>query len=276
MSVWFITGASRGLGAQIVREALAAGHQVVAGARNPQHVAEQFGPSDALLPVALDVTDPGQVAAAVKRAREGFERIDVLVNNAGFSVLGAVEEISDAEALAMFEVNVFGVHRVTRAVLPTMREQRSGRIINIGSVGGFAAVASSGLYGATKFALEAISEALDLEARDLGIYTTVIEPGAFRTDFLTPQSMRLAATVIDDYAATAGAARTAFSTANGQQPGDPAKAARAILTLTDLEDPPIRLQLGSDSIARVQGKLARVADDLARWRHLGEATNFEA
>jgi NAD(P)-dependent dehydrogenase (short-subunit alcohol dehydrogenase family) len=275
LSTWFITGASRGLGAELVSAAAAAGHCVVAGARDPGDLSRTLGAPERILPVKLDVTAPEQISAAVDAACERFGGIDVLVNNAGYSVLGAVEEISDAEALAMFDVNVFGLHRMTRGVLPVMRAQRAGHIINIGSVGGFAAVASSGLYGATKFAVEAITEALEQELAELGIRSTVVEPGAFRTDFLTPQSVRFAETVIDDYASTVGAARQGFAELDGAQRGDPAKAAQVIVSLAELSDPPVRLQLGPDCIVRVERKLSRVADDLARWRHLGEQTDFD-
>jgi len=276
MSVWLITGAARGLGAAIVEAVLAAGHQVVAGARNPLDVLERFGERDDLLAVGLDVTNEGQVERAVRSGVERFERIDVAVNNAGYGVLGAVEEVSDAEAMAMFEVNVFGVHRVIRSVLPVMREQRSGLIMNIGSGGGFAASAAHGLYGATKFAVEAITEALDIEIRPLGLRAIVIEPGAFRTDFFSDASIRSAAVQLEAYrTADGGDRREAFRTVDGLQPGDPAKAGAALLHLADLDDPPLRVQLGRDSLARVEAKLEFVGRELDRWRELAESTDFD-
>ncbi|GAA1688864.1 hypothetical protein GCM10009765_42900 [Fodinicola feengrottensis] len=208
--------------------------------------------------------------AAVAR----FGRIDVLVNNAGYGVLGAVEETSDAEARDMFDVNVFGLVTVTKAVLPVLREQRSGHIINIGSIGGFAAGVGSGLYAATKFAVEAITESLAGEVGPLGIRVTVVEPGAFRTDFLTPESIRPAAVTLPDYDGTAGVARRTLIAADGRQAGDPGKAAEAIVELAHANNPPLRLQLGPDSIARVETKLTYVRTELDAWRHVGSGTDF--
>ncbi|SEH54609.1 short chain dehydrogenase [Mycolicibacterium rutilum] len=274
MSVWLITGASRGLGREIATAALSAGHTVIAGSRDVGAGAAALPAHPAMTVVELDVTAPTQVCAAVEHGIARYGAIDVLVNNAGYSILGAVEELSDAETLAMFDTNVFGVHRMIRAVLPHMRRKNSGRILNIGSVGGFAAVASSGLYGATKFAVEAITEALDLELKGTGVSATVIEPGAFRTDFLSPRSVRFANVVIDDYAATAGAARQAFSSYDGGQRGDPVKAAAAILTIAGAEPAPLRVQLGADCIARVERKLLDVSEEMGRWRALAESTDF--
>ncbi|WP_158166601.1 SDR family NAD(P)-dependent oxidoreductase [Mycolicibacterium smegmatis] len=274
MSVWLITGASRGLGRAITMAALSAGHTVIAGSRNVGASTAGFPDDPALTVVELDVTIPTQVRTAVEHGVAKYGAIDVLVNNAGYSILGAVEELSDAETLEMFDANVFGVHRMIRAVLPHMRRQNSGRILNIGSVGGFAAVASSGLYGATKFAVEAITEALNLELEDTRVSATVIEPGAFRTDFLSPRSVRFAEAVIGDYEATAGAARQAFSSYDGAQRGDPAKAAAAILTIAVAEPPPLRVQLGADCVARVERKLLDVSEEMGRWRALAESTDF--
>ncbi|MDT7638481.1 MAG: hypothetical protein QOC83_2769, partial [Pseudonocardiales bacterium] len=203
-----------------------------------------------------------------------FGRIDVLVNNSGFGLLGAVEEISDAEAREVFDVNVFGLLGVTRAVLPGMRARRSGRIINIGSIGGFVTIPSSGIYGATKFAVEGITEALSAELAGTGVTATVVEPGAFRTDFLAPSSIRFVDPSIDDYADTAHAMRGRLQAANGHQPGDPRKAAAAILEVAGTPNPPLRIQLGADSVARVEAKLKLVAEELAEWRELSESTAF--
>lgn len=274
MAVWLVTGASRGLGSAIACAALAAGHTVVAGARDVATAAQTLPQHDSLHVVELDVTSPEQVDEVTLRTSHQFGGIDVLVNNAGYSILGAVEEITDGEALAMFEVNVFGLHRMIRAVLPIMRARNHGRIINIGSVGGFAAVTASGLYGATKFAVEAITEAMNLELVGTGVSATVVEPGAFRTDFLSPRSVRFAALSLDAYTATAGAAREAFSALDGKQPGDPVKAARAIIQIVAAAPPPVRVQLGSDCLARVERKILDVAEELGRWRELAESTAF--
>jgi short-subunit dehydrogenase len=274
MSVWFITGSSRGLGLEIARGALENGHQVVATARDKAAVTRALGSSERLLAVSLDVTDAGRAATAVEEATAAFGRIDVLVNNSGFGLLGAVEEISDAEAREVFDVNVFGLLGVTRAVLPGMRARRSGRIINIGSIGGFVTIPSSGIYGATKFAVEGITEALSAELAGTGVTATVVEPGAFRTDFLAPGSIRFVDPSIDDYADTAHAMRGRLQAANGQQPGDPRKAAAAILEVAGTPNPPLRIQLGADSVARVEAKLKLVAEELAEWRELSESTAF--
>lgn len=271
--VWFITGASKGFGLEIARVALAHGDRVIATARDPQKVQTALAASpDRLLALPLDVTDEQAAAAAAAQAVEHFGRIDLLLNNAGRGLLGAVEEASDAETRAVFETNVFGLLTVTRAMLPVMRRQRSGRIINISSVGGFRGSVGWGVYNATKFAVEGISEALGHELRPLGIMVTVVEPGFFRTDFLDGSSLSQAARELDDYAATAGAARARARSVNHEQPGDPAKAAAAIYTIATAAEPPTRLQLGADAVAAVEAKLALVRDELSRWRELSLST----
>ena len=276
MSVWFITGASRGLGRELAAAALAAGDQVVATARDPQAVTGALPEAGgSLLAVRLDVTDPEQATAAVTAAVDRFGRIDVLVNNAGYGLFGGVEEISDAEASALFRTNVLGLLNVTRAALPALRSQRSGRIINLGSSAGVTASAGRGLYGASKAAVESITEALRAELAPLGIHPTVVEPGSFRTEFLTAGSRRQPATTIPAYADTAGQLRTAIEAADGHQPGDPAKAVAAIRQLAQTADPPLRLPLGSDCVALVEDKLASVGRELDRWRDLSLSTDFE-
>ena len=273
MSVWFVTGASRGLGAAITREALSRGHQVTATARDADALRRAFAESPDVLPMAVDVTDERQINAAVEATVERFGRIDVLVNNAGRGQVGAVEEVSDAAARALFELNVFGVLNVLRAALPTLRAQRSGHVINIGSVGGFATAPGVGLYGATKFALEGLSEALRGELAPLGINVTVVEPGGFRTDFLDSSSLQIEPTVIADYAASAGATRETIVTYNHLQRGDPARAAAAIVDVTEIDEPPLRLQLGADSIERIEAKLDLVGRELDQWRSVALSTD---
>lgn len=197
MSVWFITGASRGLGLEIARAALERGDQVAATSRDPRTI--PLPDQEVLAKLALDVTDHAQVEQAVEAATAAFGRVDVLVNNAGYGLFGAVEEVSDTEVRTLFDTNVFGLLAVTRAVVRGMRERRSGRVVNIGSIGGFTTQAGSGAYAATKFAVEGVSEALRAELEPLGIAVTVVEPGAFRTDFLAGTSIRQARHVIDDY-----------------------------------------------------------------------------
>jgi len=270
MSVWFVTGASRGLGAAITREALSRGHQVAATARDADAVLRD---SPDVLALAVDVTDERQINAAVEATVERFGRIDVLVNNAGRGQVGAVEEVSDAAARALFDLNVFGVLNVLRAGLPILRAQRSGHVINIGSVGGFATAPGVGLYGATKFALEGLSEALRGELAPLGINVTVIEPGGFRTDFLDSSSLQIEPTVSADYAKSAGATRETIVTYNHVQRGDPARAAAAIVDVTEIDEPPLRLQLGADSIERIEAKLDLVRRELDQWRSVALSTD---
>jgi len=276
MSVWFITGASRGFGAEIVEKALTAGHSVVATARDPHAVAARFPDAgDHLLPVALDVLDEAQAAAAVEAAVQRFGRIDVVVNNAGRGLLSAVEEASDNAARAVFDTNVFGILNVLRAVLPTLRAQRSGRIINLSSVGGFIGSAGWGIYCATKFAVEGFSEALAREVGPLGIDVVIVEPGYFRTDFLDASSLSTEGTVIDDYAETAGATRRHATDVNHAQPGDPVKAAAAIVEIGSAEGPPLRIQLGRDSFSLVADKLTFVAEEQQAWRDVAISTDHD-
>jgi len=277
MSVWFITGASRGFGLQIAREALSRGDSVVATARNPQTVIDALPDAgDRLVAVPLDVNDATEVSAAVDTAVERFGRIDVLVNNAGRGLLGAIEEVSDDEVRAVFDVNVFGLLSVTRAVLPQMRAQRSGLIINLSSVGGFVAWPGWGAYSATKFAVEAFSEAMTAELAPLGIRAVAVEPGPFRTDFLAAGSLEIAATQIEDYADSGGAARQWASDNNNAQEGDPLKAAKIIVDLADQDDLPERIQLGSSAFNDVAEKLARTARDQEAWREISLSTDFPA
>lgn len=276
MSVWFITGASRGFGLQIARDLLDRGHQVVATARQAAAVTEALGPHDNLLAVALDVTDEAQARQAVAAAVERFGRIDVLMNNAGRGLLGAVEEATDAEVRAVYETNVFGLLTVTRAVTPVLRAQRSGTIVNISSIGGFASSPGWGVYASTKFAVEAISEALHAELQPLGVHAMVVEPGYFRTDFLDSSSLQIQQNLIDDYAdGPAGKMRVAAGERNHDQPGDPVKAAAAIIDVVESERPPVRLQLGNDTIAAVEAKIAHVQAELAQWRSVSESTDFD-
>jgi NAD(P)-dependent dehydrogenase (short-subunit alcohol dehydrogenase family) len=205
-----------------------------------------------------------------------FGRIDVLVNNAGFGLLSGVEESSAGEIERLYATNVFGLLAVTRAVLPQMRRQRAGHVINISSIGGYGSYAGWGVYCSTKFAVEGLSEALALELAPLGIKVTVVEPGFFRTDFLDDQSLLKTATQIADYAETVGAMRDAMAGANHAQPGDPAKLAIALMALVNAPQPPLRLPLGSDTVAKIAEKNAFVAQETAQWRDLAVSTDFAA
>ncbi|MFE5943570.1 oxidoreductase [Streptomyces sp. NPDC056480] len=275
MSVWFVTGASRGLGAEITREALDRGHSVIATARDASAVLRAYPyVPDGLLAVDADVTEPEQLTAAVEAGLARFGRIDVVANNAGYGLIGAIEEVSDEAARALFDVNVFGVLNTLRATLPTLRRQRSGHVLNIGSVGGFVTAPAAGLYGASKFALEGVSEALHGELAPLGVRVTIVEPGGFRTDFLSGSSMRVEPASIADYVVGAGPVRKALAENDGRQPGDPVKAARAVVDITEVAAPPLRLQLGADAIERVEAKLDLVRRELDRWRHVALSTGI--
>lgn len=274
MRVWFITGASRGFGALITREALAAGDAVVATARDPQTITARFGEHPNLLPVALNVTDEAQAHAAAAAAVARFGRIDILLNNAGYGLLGAVEEATPAEIEGVYRTNVFGLLAVTRAVLPHLRRQRSGHVINISSIGGFRGFQGWGVYGSTKFAVEGLTESLARELAPLGIKATVVEPGFFRTDFLDEQSLAVSGGVIDDYHETVGAMRDFAAGANHAQPGDPERLAKAMIVLAHAENPPLRMPFGSDTVAAWEEKLAQVQAEVAAWRDLAVSTDF--
>jgi NAD(P)-dependent dehydrogenase (short-subunit alcohol dehydrogenase family) len=272
--VWLITGASRGIGALIAEAALADGNAVIAAGRNVDAIAKRLGESPALLPVALDVTDEAQAKAAVAAGLARFGRIDVLVNNAGFGLLGAVEESTDADVRRMYDTNVFGLLNVTRAVLPTLRAQRAGHVINLSSLGGYRSGAGFGAYCSTKFAVEGLTEALHAELKPLGIHATVVEPGYFRTDFLDATSLTVAGAIIDDYDATSGNVRRIAAGLNHQQPGDPAKLAAAMITLADAATPPLRLPLGTDALRVIAEKNAYVAEETEAWKALAQSTDF--
>jgi len=274
MKTWFITGASRGFGALFVKEALDRGDNVAAAARNPQILAEKFGARSNLLAIKLDVTKEEQAREAMWQTVERFGRIDVLINNAGFGVLGAVEEISGAEVEAVYRTNVFGLLSVTRAALPQLRHQGSGHIINISAVAGYQSWPGWAVYASTKFAVEGISEGLAMEVKPLGIKVTIVEPGFFRTDFLDGQSLNICPAVIEDYAETTGAMRQAALSSNHKQPGDPARMAKALLQIVDDPNPPLRMPFGSDTVATIEAKNAFVAEELNNWRTLAVSTDF--
>ncbi len=274
MRVWFITGASRGFGALIAEAALAAGDAVVATARDPSAVTARLGPHPQLLATRLDVTSEAEAQQAVGQAIKQFGRIDILVNNAGYGLLGAIEEASAAETAKLFATNVFGLLGVTRAVLPHLRRQRSGHIINLSSVGGYTGYPGWGVYSGTKFAVEGISEALAAEVAPLGIHVTVVEPGFFRTDFLDETSLGHTAQQIDDYRETVGKTRAIAADFNHGQRGDPRKLAQAFIMLVNAKSPPLRLPLGSDTVERIENKNAFVARELAAWRAVSTSTDF--
>ncbi|TMR88339.1 SDR family NAD(P)-dependent oxidoreductase [Nonomuraea basaltis] len=273
MTTWFITGASRGLGAEIARAALNGGDNVVVAVRSPDRLPGDLQTSDQVLAVALDVTDSGAIPAAVQAATDRFGGIDVLVNNAGRGLLGALEEIGEDEARSLFDLNVFGLINMTRAVLPGMRRQGSGKIVNIGSRSGFEGEPGVSLYSASKFAVAGISEALAAEMSPFGIQSMVVEPGVLRTDFLDASSLSLARERIADYDDTpAHVTLNWVADANHTQLGDPVKSAALIYEVTSQTILPRHLYLGPDTIDRLQVKLEQIHHDLNAWRDKSAAT----
>jgi NAD(P)-dependent dehydrogenase (short-subunit alcohol dehydrogenase family) len=272
--VWFITGASTGFGRLLAEEVLKSGGKVVATARRLEKVAdlEREYPQSAKA-LALDVTDAGQVDSAVTEAFAQFGQINVLVNNAGYGVAGAIEEVSEAEFMPMFETNVFGLLRVTRAFLPHLRKQRSGHILNLSSIGGLIGGQGIGMYNASKFAVEGLSEALAAELAPLGIRVTVIEPGPFRTDFLGRSGV-VAETKISDYDNTAGNMRKYFAENDGKQRGDPLRAVQAMMEVVESPNPHLHLLLGMSALQRFRGKLESWQKEIAAWEPVTVGADF--
>jgi NAD(P)-dependent dehydrogenase (short-subunit alcohol dehydrogenase family) len=270
--VWLITGASSGLGQAIAQYALQQGHTVVATFRQAaQAVAFTQGQA---LGIVAELTNAASLQAAVDATIKEYGRIDVLVNNAGFGMAGAVEETSIQEARAIFETNFFGTLQLTQMVLPILRQQGSGHIIQISSHGGFKAFAGFGLYNASKFALEGISEALAAELAPLGIKLTIVEPGPYRTSF-AGNGFALAQRVINDYASTAGVFRERIKGVHGRQEGDPTKAAKAIVDITNMEQAPLRLPLGKIALGTLASKLQSVQADIDAYGHIAAAAVFD-
>ncbi len=261
--VWFITGCSTGFGRELAKVLLARGYRAVVTARDPAKVADLVeGHAATALALALDVEKQPQIEAAVEAARRKFGRIDVLVNNAGYGYLAAIEEGDDADIRAMFETNVFGLAAMTRAVLPIMRAQKSGAIVNISSMGGFIGFPGSGYYAATKFAVEGLSESLSKEVAPLGVKVLIVEPGPFRTDW-AGRSIKTPKRPIDAYAETAGARRRQIQDYSGSQPGDPVRAAEAIIATVEQPNPPLRLPLGNFAYDAMGAELEAVRKEYA-------------
>ncbi len=274
--VWFITGTSTGFGRELAEAALQAGNQVVATARKPEvlsDLTQKYG--DKVLAVALDVTKPDTIAAAVEAAKAKFGRIDVLVNNAGYAVVGGFEEITDAQFRDQYETNVFGVVNVLRAALPTLRAQKSGYVLNVSSVVGLTAPPALSAYASSKFALEGISEALAAELKPMGIHVILVEPGSFRTAFGVT-GVPKGDNPIPEYAASTNGILAWLEGSIGQQPGDPKKAAQAMLDIADNPDPPLRLLLGSDALQMLRQKLDSLEANISAWTKVTTSTDYAA
>jgi len=272
--VWFITGCSTGFGRALATNLLENGYRVAVTARNADKVADlvAINPENALA-IALDVTDKQQVLDAVAKAEEHFGGIDVLVNNAGFGYFGAIEESDEAEARSMFEANFWGLAEMTRAVLPKMRERRSGTIVNISSIGGFVSFPGLGYYHATKYAVNGFSEALKKEVEPLGIKVVLVQPSGFRTDW-AGRSANDAPSTIADYAETAGTNQANIRGYSGNQPGDPVRAAKAIVQAVESDEPPFYFLLGKAALKNARLKLDALKADFDKWADVTEGADF--
>lgn len=269
--VWVITGASRGFGAEFVSVALEHGARVAATARKPEAVTDAFGMHDSLLPVALDVCDPDSITNAINTIINTWGRIDVLVNNAGYGIFGALEECSDVETRAIYDTNVFGLMNVTRAVLPFMRTQHSGRIVNMGSMASFACDPGGALYDSTKFAVAAISETLSLEMAPFGIESMVVEPGMFRTNFFGSASIKTPAHEIEAYDGTPARGAMEFCVSHDHlQKGDPHKAAEFVYDVVSNPAPlPLWLPVGKDAYKKFERKLTQMIESVQPYKEAG-------
>ena len=264
--VWFITGCSTGFGKELAKLVLAKGWKAVVTARKPEQLQEVVaGHEQNALALKLDVTDVAEVKQAVQQAEANFGRIDVLVNNAGYGYLAAIEEGEDAAVRQMFETNFFGLVEMTKAVLPGMRKQKSGHIVNISSIGGLVSFAATGYYHATKYAVEGLSESLAIETEPLGIKVTIVEPGPFRTDWLG-RSLQESKTVIDDYDSTAGERRRQGKKNNGKQAGDPVRGSQAIVDAVTSSHPQLHLVLGKPALGLAHKKLDALKKDFDTWQ----------
>lgn len=272
--VWFITGCSTGFGRELAKYLLENGHSVAVTARNTEKVQDlvEINKNNAIA-LALDVTDKAQIAEAVAKTEDFFGTIDVLVNNAGFGYFGSIEESDEREVRSMFETNFWGLAEMTRAVLPTMRKEKSGTIVNISSIGGFVGNPSVGFYNATKFAVNGFSEALQKEVAPLGIKVIIVQPSGFRTDW-AGRSANEAEAAIEDYKETAGKFQETIRGYSGNQPGDPVRAAKAIVKAVESENPPLNLLLGKAALKGARARLESLQKDFDDWAETSEGADF--
>lgn len=273
--VWFITGASKGLGLSLAKRLLSEGEKVVATSRNLEELKDAVGKHENFFPLVLNLTDEKNVGEGIEKAIKHFGKIDVVVNNAGYGLTGALEELSDEEARKNFDINVFGSLNVIRKVLPYLREQKSGHIFNVASIGGFTGnFPGFSIYCATKFAVHGFSESLGAEVKDFGINVTVVSPGYFRTNFLESSSLNVPKNPIQEYQTVREVQSAHENDINGNQPGDPEKAALAFIKTANLQNPPMHLFLGEDAYQIAEAKIKSVQEDLEAVRDFATATNF--
>ncbi|WP_294208746.1 SDR family NAD(P)-dependent oxidoreductase [uncultured Chryseobacterium sp.] len=272
--VWFVTGASKGLGFELVKKLLSEGFRVAATSRSVDSLISSFGEaSESFLPLGMDITDNSDVKSSVARTVEHFGNLDVIVNNAGYGQLGTLEELTDEEAKANFDVNVFGSLNVIRNAMPYLREQRSGNIFNISSIGGYAGnFPGWGIYCSTKFAVAGFTEALAEEIRPFGVHATVVYPGYFRTDFLTQESAKTPAHSIEAYESARNSEQAHLNEINGNQPNDPVKAAEALIALSKEGHPPVHFLLGIETQEFLNNKIEAITKDAKAWENLTVST----
>lgn len=272
--VWFVTGASKGLGLALIKKLLEQNYRVAATTRNVQSLISEIGTtSETFLPLEVSLTDNENVQSAIAKTIEHFGQLDVVVNNAGYGQLGTLEELSDKEARANFDVNVFGTLNVIRNAMPHLRQQRSGHIFNISSIGGYSGnFPGWGIYCSTKFAVAGLTEALAEEIKDFGVKATVVYPGYFRTDFLSKESVRTPENSIPEYEAARNSEQAHLDEINGNQPNDPDKGAEAIIAISEVENPPVHFLLGSGTDEYLNNKIQIITDDAKKWSELTFST----
>lgn len=275
--VWYITGASKGLGLALAKKLLTEGYRVAATSRSAEQLKQAIGSAneDQFLALEVDLTSDESIKQSIQKTQTHFGQLDVVVNNAGYGIGGSIEELSQEDVYNNFNVNVFATIKVIHHALPILRSQRSGHIINIASIGGFAGATGWGVYASTKFAIIGLSEVLAEDVRELGIKVTVVAPGAFRTAFLSDESLVMAENLISDYQAIRNS-HSRYNTMNGKQAGDPDKAAEVFISLAENPEPPVRLFLGSDAYARASAKITQLRNDLEQWKDLTLSTDFPA
>lgn len=273
--VWFVTGASKGLGKTLVTELLKQGYDVVGTSRSNSSLTEAIGKHENFLPLELDIVHDGEVKEAVQKAVDRFGRIDVVVNNAGYSQIGALEELSDEEARTNFDVNVFGSLNVIRHTAPHLRKQQSGHIFNIASVGGLVGnFPAFGIYCSTKFAVAGFTEALAVEMKPFGVHTTLVYPGYFRTEFLTAGSAKTPTSPVDAYVSARESEAQHLQQINGNQPNDPQKGIELLIRVSQLDNPPVHLVMGADAYEMVQQKINLLQEETEKWKELTFSTGF--
>lgn len=273
--VWFITGASKGLGLEFVKQLLENGNYVAATSRSITQLETAAGKHDNFLPLEVNLSSEESVEKAIKATIEKFGHIDNVVNNAGYGLLGSLEELTDAEARQNFEVNVFGTLNIIRKVMPYLRKQQSGHIFNISSIGGFVGnFPGFGIYCATKFAMAGFTEALAAEAKAFNVNVTLVLPGYFRTNFLNSDSLAVTQNPMEEYKSTRDSQAMHQNTINGNQQGDPVKGVAAMIKASETENPPLYLFLGSDSVTMAQAKIEQLSQEIKEWNSLSRSTDF--